>query len=135
MQTFLPYEDFARSAKCLDRLRLGNQRSECKVIIMALTVPGSGWSSHPAVTMWEGHVTSLLQYQDAVIKEWVRRGYQNSMVVPWMLAHPDYTRPPWLGDRAFHDSHKSNLLRKDPAHYGRMGWRVPSNMEYVWPKS
>jgi hypothetical protein len=132
MQTFLPYANFARSAKCLDRQRLGKQRVECKQIVTALTVPGAGWRNHPAVRMWDGHVTDLLYYMQAVIDEWTRRGYQNSIVVPWMLDH-NYPTPPWLGDRAFHDSHKSNLLRKFPAHYERMGWNVPSDLPYVWP--
>ena len=134
MQTFLPYADFRRSAKCLDRQRLGKQRLENRQIIQALTVPGSGWANHPAVTMWEGHVTWLLHYQAAIIEEWERRGYRNSIAVPWMLDHGD-PRPIWLGDTIFHDSHKSNLLRKDPEHYGRMEWRVGPNLPYLWPSN
>jgi hypothetical protein len=132
MQTFLPYQDFRRSAKCLDRLRLGKQRLENKQIIQALVVPGSGWANHPAVKMWEGHVGWLVHYQAAIIEEWTRRGYKNSVVVPWMLDHGD-PRPCWLGSPALHDSHKSNLLRKDPEHYGRMSWRVPPTLPYLWP--
>ena len=44
MQTFLPDPDFARSARCLDRLRLGKQRVEVLQLLRALLVPGSGWS-------------------------------------------------------------------------------------------
>ena len=33
MQTFLPYHDFAATARALDRQRLGNQRGEAKVIL------------------------------------------------------------------------------------------------------
>lgn len=133
MITFLPYPDFARSAKCLDWKRLGKQRVESYQIIMALTVPGSSWRFHPAVTMWDGHVSQLVQYMDAIVEEWVRRGYVNNMVVPHMLDHGDEA-PRWLGDPRLHDSHKSNLLRKDPAWYGRMGWRVKPDMPYFWPK-
>jgi hypothetical protein len=41
--------------------------------------------------------------------------------------------PPWLGDPAFHRSHRSALLRKDPAHYGSLFDDVPDDLEYVWP--
>lgn len=137
MQTFLPYPDFARSAKCLDRLRLGKQRVECKQIIQAIVVPGSGWSNHPAVNMWRGHMTSLLEYQHAMITEWVRRGFKNTMEVPWMLDHGD-PPPPWLENPVeaaiLTRSHKSNLLRKNSTHYGRMNWDVPNDIPYYWPR-
>ena len=38
MQTFLPYPDFAESAKVLDNKRLGKQRVECLQIMKALKV-------------------------------------------------------------------------------------------------
>lgn len=41
--------------------------------------------------------------------------------------------PPWLGDEPFHRSHRSSLLRKDPAHYGPLFPGVPDDLEYVWP--
>lgn len=41
--------------------------------------------------------------------------------------------PPWLGDPAFHASHRSNLLRKDPVHYGQFGWTEGPDLPYVWP--
>ena len=37
MQTFLPYPDFAKSARSLDYHRLGNQRGHCLQILTALT--------------------------------------------------------------------------------------------------
>jgi hypothetical protein len=87
--------------------------------------------------MWRGHMTWLLRYQHAMITEWQRRGYQNSIEVPWMLDHDD-PYPPWLDNpveaAVVTRSHKSNLLRKDPAHYGRMKWDVPNDIPYYWPK-
>jgi hypothetical protein len=41
--------------------------------------------------------------------------------------------PPWLGDEAFHASHRSNLLRKNPEWYGQFGWTEPDDLPYVWP--
>jgi len=136
MQTFLPCANFKQSARCLDRQRLGKQRLECRQILQALTVPGSGWAHHPAVLMWQGHEGCLVRYMDEIVREWTRRGYANSIKVPWMLVHADNDHPPpWFGDEAFHRSHRSNLLRKAPAHYGQFGWTEPPDLEYVWPVS
>ena len=59
MQTFLPYESFAESAKVLDWRRLGKQRVEGMQIIKAITgekrldgKPYKGWINHPASVMW-----------------------------------------------------------------------------------
>jgi hypothetical protein len=134
MQTFLPYPDYVASARCLDRLRLNKQRSECWQIATALTVSGAPYTRHPAVLMWEGHVGSLCMYMEAVIDEWRRRGYRNTIQIPWML-DTGRSPPPWLGDAMFHASHRSNLLRKDARHYGRFGWKERADLEYVWPKS
>jgi hypothetical protein len=41
--------------------------------------------------------------------------------------------PPWLGDPAFHRSHQSSLIRKDPGHYGPLFPGVPDDLDYVWP--
>ncbi|PRC55274.1 cytoplasmic protein, partial [Mycobacterium sp. ITM-2017-0098] len=35
--------------------------------------------------------------------------------------------PPWLGDTAFHLSHRSALVRKDPAHYRPLFPEVPDD--------
>lgn len=131
MQTFLPYPDFRESAFCLDRLRLGKQRVEAVQILRTLRGDSDGWKNHPAVRMWRGYESALAMYADAMITEWMRRGYRNTLVVqrPHVAV-----QPMWLGDAEFHDSHKSNLLRKDPTHYGRFGWEVEPNMAYVWPK-
>ncbi len=43
--------------------------------------------------------------------------------------------PPWLGDDAFHRSHQSALVRKDPDTYGARFPGVPDDLPYVWPAS
>lgn len=55
MQTFLPYPDFAQSAKVLDRQRLGKQRLEVLDIINALLCIKQGWKNHPIVKAWRGY--------------------------------------------------------------------------------
>lgn len=153
MQTFVPYESFKDSARCLDYRRLGKQRVECKQILRALEVPvggplaqsQKGWRSHPAVLMWRGHEMALCDYAMRVCEEWVRRGYNDSLwgqfhdaksfVVPTSadVMAGRYLPPHWLGDERVHASHRSNLLRKLPEHYSRFGWSEPDNLPYFWP--
>ncbi len=80
MQTFLPYSDFGLSAKSLDYRRLGKQRVEAETICRTI-LHGSGWQHHPAVKMWTGFESALLDYRDEMIREWICRGYQNAFWV------------------------------------------------------
>jgi len=136
MQTFLPYPEFARSAASLDRARLGKQRVEAKQILLALTQPDYGWQSHPAVSMWRGFEPALAAYGRICCEVWQDRGYDDSLW-SWFYERErevaDISTPPWLGNSDFHASHRSNLLRKDPAWYGRYGWTEGPDLPYVWP--
>lgn len=133
MQTFLPYPSFPKSAACLDNKRLGKQRVEAMQILNVLAGKSSGWKHHPAVLMWRGYEKALRQYLRAVIIEWKRRGFKNSMRIPRAVSLQPHEIPPWIGSRRFHSSHRSNLLRKDPEHYGKMGWKVDLNQPRYWP--
>lgn len=130
MQTFLPLSDFAQSAKVLDWRRLGKQRVEARQIVRALLY-GGGWQNHPAVQMWRGHVAALIHYSNVMIREWVARGYRNTM--PLLAVQSIVTLPAWYGETVFHASHRSNLLRKDPEHYGQFGWKEGPDLPYYWP--
>lgn len=138
MQTFLPYPDFAESARVLDRQRLGKQRIECYQIIRTLTGETSGWNNHPAIKMWKGYCPLLRYYMGYILVEWHQRGYVTSCKLI-REAYPPYLfsyigrLPQWLGTEAFHASHRSNLLRKNPDHYQQFGWKEPDNLPYVWP--
>lgn len=140
MQTFLPYPNFTASALCLDRQRLGKQRVEAQQIINSLQ-NGGGWANHPAVKMWSGCTEALMLYRDVCIREWCRRGYQNTMhtsfyndreeIIPAALR---VSMPDWLGDERVHSSHRANLIRKDPEHYGQFGWTEEPQEGYHWPR-
>lgn len=131
MQTFLPFPDFERSARVLDYRRLGKQRVEAFQIIRTLRGISKGWATHPAVLMWQGHDACLGLYMDAMIREWIARGYRNTMALSG--SDPDAPPPPWLGDEAIHASHRAALLSKDPDHYGGFGWAEAPAYAYVWP--
>lgn len=131
MQTFLPYPNFVQSARALDKRRLGKQRVEAYQILRTLFGISRGWRNHPAVRMWAGHEAALCHYLEAVIREWVRRGCCNNLIVP--PCPPEYDLPPWFGNPNFHAAHRSNLLRKDPVWYGQFGWSEGPDMPYLWP--
>ena len=136
MQTFLPYASFVLSAQTLDRQRLGKQRVEAWQILRALQGLTKGWTTHPATTMWRGYESALAIYAITICDEWIERGYKDTMrerFIPIAEADSFAILPPWFGDYAFHASHRSNLLRKDPAYYSRFGWDEPDDLEYVWP--
>ena len=81
MQTFLPYPDFAASARVLDNVRLGKQRVEAMQILRALTRTPYGWKHHPAVKMWCRFEEALGAYGYAVCAEWTARGFADTCEV------------------------------------------------------
>lgn len=141
MQTFLPYPSFIDSAACLDRQRLGKQRVECLQLLNAITGISNGWVNHPCTKMWLKHPHALVYYSMVICLEWQSRGYKDTCLekTRWLaysqginLDEDDWTMPLWLGNKDFHVSHRSNLLRKLPEHYGQFGWTEPDNLEYIW---
>ena len=143
MQTFLPYPDLRASCVVLDDRRLGKQRVETFQILRALTWPAYAWKNHPAVRMWRGFVPALVEYGLENCREWTRRGYADS-VAEQLLAWTGGTAPsgaplpPWFGLEPLHLSHRSALLRKDPAHYRPLFESLgnvdePDDLPYLWP--
>lgn len=114
----------------LDTRRLGKQRVEAAQLVRSLNGETKGWANHPACVMWRGFIPALMEYHDTMIEEWIRRGFRNTMPIFDVIAK-DY--PPFIGDEAFHSSHRSNLLRKDPVFYGAFGWTDDPNAPYIWP--
>jgi hypothetical protein len=151
MQTFLPYAEFAATARVLDKRRLGKQRVEAIQVLRALTVAGYGWRHHPAAAMWAGYEEALVRYGLDVCEVWCELGNADTCATTLVT---DLARgtgfsaprgqsdlatagelPPWLGNYAFHRSHQSALLRKEPAHYRPVFPDVPDDLPYVWPAS
>jgi hypothetical protein len=148
VQTFLPYASFEASARALDLKRLGKQRVEVIQIVRALTVPGYAWKSHPAVLMWKDHEEALGRYGLTMCDVWVERGFDDTCAGTIV---DDLSRfgiseirteaalreagelPPWLGDEAVLESHRSALVRKDPELYGPRFPEAAPDLPYVWP--
>lgn len=146
MQTFLPYADFAATARVLDERRLGKQRVEVLQILRALYRPTYGWKHHPAVLMWKGYEQALVCYGLVICREWCGRGRADTCAVKIVdelaeaIGRPidedevcrSAVMPPWLGDERVHASHRSSLLRKDPDWYGEHFSGEPE-LPYFWP--
>jgi hypothetical protein len=137
MQTFLPYPSYYQSARTLDRQRLGKQRVETVQILKACLISSYGWQNHPAVRMWRGHERELAEYGLRMCREWttfyVYKDTCAEQIYELMMFLPVTGKPSWFGDTAFHRSHKSNLLRKNPEHYRRYWPKMPDDLPYIWP--
>jgi hypothetical protein len=151
MQTFLPYADFARSARSLDPRRLGKQRVEALQVLRGLTIGGYGWRHHPAVTMWSGYEEALVRYGLEVCARWCELGRTDTCAAQ---LRTDLDRgcgvgtvrsqqelgaagelPRWLGRDDLHRSHRAALVRKDPQFYRPLFGEQPTDLPYVWPRS
>ena len=131
MQTFLPYPDFFESLNCLDNKRLGNQiYRECKTLV------NGKWSNHPVAKIWNNHKHALCTYALIGLKVLKDRNRPYPHWEEWFVQKQkefsDTGFPPIIGHKPFHDSHKSNLLRKNPEFYSKYNWDVPRDLPYVW---
>jgi hypothetical protein len=151
VQTFLPYPEFATSARVLDQRRLGKQRVEAIQVLRGLIVPGYGWRHHPAVKMWAGYEEALVRYGLDICAVWCETGRADTcagtLVADFAAAGgPARVRlqkeldaagelPPWLGDERMHLSHRVSLVRKDPDFYRPIFGDLPDDVPYVWPPS
>lgn len=117
-------------------MRLGKERVEVLTILRTLAGESNAWKNHPCVKMWKGHEKYLINYGLSVCLEWIYRGYKDtcfSKINRYTLIFYKSTKPKWLGNKKFHDSHKSNLLRKNEEYYSKFNWRVRNDLPYYWP--
>jgi hypothetical protein len=101
--------------------------------------------------MWAGYEEALVRYGLEVCRAWTDAGRADTcaatLVADFAAYRPgDPVRdagaldaagevPPWLGDEAFHRSHRSALVTKDPEYYRPLFPDVPAGLPYVWPRS
>lgn len=133
MQTFLPYPSFLKSLDCLDYRRLGKQRVEALQLINAIEGRSKGWVNHPCTLMWKNNLAALKIYHNTAIILWIERGYNNTMKL-MEVGSSNVELPSWFGNRDFHRSHQSNLLRKDKEYYSKFFEGVPDDLPYIWPE-
>src|SRR6185436_9110475 len=80
MITFLPYADYTKSAQCLDRLRLGQQRREARDLLTIVTERDNRKLVFPIVRMWWDYRESLMLYLYEIVTEWQMRGYSDEIL-------------------------------------------------------
>ena len=133
MQTFVPELTPLACASVLDRQRLGKQRVEVLQLLQANLGLTKGWRNHPCALMWRGYEPGLAAYGLAICEEWVGRGYKDTCADKIRaLVDPSDDLPHWWGREDIVISHRSNLIRKSPEHYGHLWVGVPDDLPYVW---
>lgn len=157
MQTFLPSADYAETAYFLDNKRLNKNALEAwqlMLVNLKLDPEGNhreprGWANHPAALMWRGHEGALLEYIEAMTREWVGRGYKTTIfdkarktldAALRLNLSFSLDKPRWMKTLSVLDvtsSHRLALLAKNYEHYSQFGWpedfgTAPETYEYVW---
>lgn len=133
MQTFLPYSNFLKSAKVLDKKRCWKQVVEAHQIIDVLQGKQVAWKNHPAVLMWEGFLPLLKHYYNLFLWYCITVHKINTkmkyMDNPWSFVSSGtlylnhYKTPPkgnppwWLGNENFHRAMRARLIEKDRDFY------------------
>lgn len=138
MNTFLPFADFTKSAQALDMKRLGKQRLEAWQIACAYLQPNAPYTNHPAARMWEDYLPALMLYGQAICKEWIKRGYEDSYLkvfngILWSFRMQDMPEPmpPWLGDEELHARYRAALIAKKPEFYIPLFETTPTPQDYI----
>lgn len=102
------------------------------------------WYNHPVVKLWRGYRGQLSIYSFAIVNEWNRRGFKDTIASKLTEHHikyliedlcnaEEYRNLSWLTPE-FCLSHQSNLIRKNPSFYRPIfGEDVPDNLPYIWP--
>lgn len=134
----MPYSDFSKSVKCLDNKRLNKQKVECYQILKALNGETKGWVNHPCTKMWKGYEDALITYSVHVIDECIKRGFNDTCldkIVAYRKIEPEngIEMPWWLGNEEVHESHRSNLYRKDSIWYDKFDELFRLDLPYCWP--
>jgi hypothetical protein len=140
MQIFSPYSDFNDISNCLDKKRLNKQKVEIYQILNCISMGDNakGWKNHPAVKMARGYELFFIDYALKIAEKCLEIGYKDTLI-PKIKKFEDifkgnYKTPWYWGREEFHNSHKSNLLKKNPLHYRPIfGNDIPDDLPYFWP--
>jgi hypothetical protein len=127
VQVFLPYPDFEKSIRTLNKKHLTKQLVECIQLLSIIVHNKKGYANHPVTKMWRNYARSLHKYAEIccrVIAE--KYPTYNLKKMQDRLNSAEFGGPvgdsvvedPWfLGNLEFHDSHKSSLWHKNREEY------------------
>jgi len=144
MQTWIISSNFKKSAKLLDRKRLGAQIYEGIHILSSLLNCNNklvnskrNIANHPASKLWKDFESELLYYIYCHLREWLSRGYKTDINLKnyKMLKSRIKLKnnvPYWITNNLI-ETHKSVLFKKDDYYKGI--WQnvnIELNMRYDW---
>ena len=152
MQTFVLFKSHIKTARVLDNMRLGKQRSETIQILDAILGKSEAYENHPAVAAWWEYPEALVMYGLVMCHEWrIVRGKQDHCweqlaeiatelgmagAITEKLPRADkIANPPWMDDLDVLRSHRSRLVEKMPRVYAAEFPDTPENMPYLWPQT
>ena len=99
----------------------------------------TAWYNHPATQMWKGYEYNLVEYSLCICDVWIHRGFKDTLYDYFCkqleyLKDMNYSKDymPLRNIHSFHESHQSNLVRKDNTHYRKYFPDVKNNLPYVW---
>ena len=134
MNTFLPYPDFEKTAKCLDMRRLLKQRVEVYQILLNLSGIKSIFPHHPINKMWKNSEGLLAEYGIIICDECLNRGYKDTLMDKIAnFACLSTKKPIWWDNSEIYKCHRQSLLFKNLAWYSQFGWTEQSIYGYIWP--
>jgi len=125
MQTFLPFENYEKSAACLDKRRCWKQVVETAQILDILlnrkvkppkynkdgSIRKRGHANHPAVLMWKGYENALKLYFNTFLEYCINVHHINTKYIPEVI-DGEVVYPWWHGKYEFHKSHQNRLYQK-----------------------
>lgn len=134
MQTFLPYDSFAKSAEVLDITRLRKQTIECKQIYNALCGSPRGNRDHCLYRTWDAVGVMLLRsYWWFMCEECKKRGISTG-ISKCFSETPMWTKLSDCGlvfPKDYHKRYKQHLLAKKYGHY-RNFWPKETKRYGYW---
>lgn len=123
MKTYLPYPDFARSARSLTDEHLSESVQSASQTLLALTgeAPREGT---PTEDLWDGYLGLLAVYTICMVNEQVNRESITSDEAEQALMHAQHTfdttelyYSPWMDEESFFVDERTALSATDSQHY------------------
>lgn len=146
VNVFLPYADYEKSIRVLDKKRLTKQLVECIQLLAVIVHKKKGYANHPVTKIWRPYVGALVHYAHICCLV-IRDKYpayslekMEARLTSGEFGAASQEEKPVFSD-AFHDSHKSSLWHKDPeeyhmfeehSHINCYAWPVPVKRVTIW---